>query len=257
MAKSKTATALVERSQTKSIAHVDAELQKEVAALKDQIKQPGGRNIKLQPSGDFIGPDGVNHGNEIQVVVLDFISRNSFYPHPFDQDNPTPPACYALGKVIKEMKPEADSPEKQSDLCITCKLNEFKSAPNKKGKACRNFYDLAVLIVDPENPKAHNAPDAPIYVLPVSPKSLRAWDGIVPAVARALDGVPIKAIITVSGTPAGTYATLQFHADFVANPDYAQHFQRRAEASELLFRHPDFAAYAAKAQTPARKGSRR
>jgi hypothetical protein len=246
-------------TQSKSIANVDAELSKEVAALKDQIKQPGGKGIKLLPSGEFQSPEGLNLGNQIQFVPIDFISRNSFYVEAFDKDNPTPPTCYALGKNIKLMKPEDDSPDKQNATCAGCWANEFKSAANKKGKACRNFYDLAVKLVDPENPEAHNAPDAPLYTLSVSPKSLTAWDAIVPLIARALDGPPIKAVITASGHSQGTFATLQFHGDFVANQNYVQDLQRRAEASELLFRHPDFASYAAKAQAqaPARRGVRR
>lgn len=254
MAKSK---AVAERPQVKSIATVDAELSKEVALLKDQINAGGGKTIKVKPQGFFESPEGVNLGEEIQLVVIDFINRNAWYSKPYDPDNVTPPDCYALGKNIKEMAPESDSPERQNDTCGPCPLNQFGSASNKKGKACRNFYDLAVLVVDPDRPDAHNSPDAPMYVLQVSPKNRPAWESVVPSVARTLDGPPIKAVITVSAktAPQGTFALLNFHGDFTVNSNYASHATRRGEASELLFRHPDFAAYEAKKskQIPARR----
>jgi hypothetical protein len=239
----------------KSLALIDQELNQEIANIKESIGSPGGgKQIKVEPSGNFILPDGANLGDEIHLIIVDFSTRKSFYSQPFDRNNPTPPDCYAIGKVIKALAPDDSAiPAKQHDNCAECPLNQWGSGNGGNGKACREFRDLAVLVVDPENPDAHNEPDAPIYLLSVPPTSLKAFDGFVPLVARSLAGPPIKAIVTVKGTAVGTYATLSF-TNPVPNPDYAAHAARRAETIDLLNRRPDYAGYQARPQ-PARRGA--
>lgn len=234
----------------KSLALLDQELSQEVDSLKEQIGQPGGRQIKVEPSGNFKSPEGLDLGNTIQIVVLDFISRKAFYSGPYNPNNIVPPDCYALGKNIAQMKPDDPNlPAKQSDACAGCPLNQFGSGNTGTGKACREFRDLAVLLVDPDNPELHNAPDAPIYTISVPPTSLKAFDAVVPVIARSLAGPPIKAILTVNGVANGTYALLKF-TDPVPNPDYGAHVARRAETVDLLNRRPDYAAAAARQVAP-------
>lgn len=241
------------KSQSMSVATIDAQLASQVATLKDQISQGGGNKIRVEATGDFILPDGMNLGNEIKVVVLDFVSRNNFYMSPFDRNNPTPPDCYAMGRNINTMVPEADSPEKQNDACRSCPMNAFGSGANGKSKACKNSRMLAVLVYDDANPEAINAPDAPIYVLDLPPTAIVSFDGAVGYAARAL-GHYIKAVFTVSAVNAGTYAKISF-VDPVPNQDYATHYTRVGECDSILFRKPDFEAYKAKAAaTPARRG---
>lgn len=239
--------ALAVKTTGTSLANIDAELQNEIANIKETIGQSSGNRLKLEVTGDWTLPDGANLGNEIQVVVIDYASRNNFYLTNFDRDNPTPPDCYAMGKKIADMAPEDDSPEKQSDKCGTCPMNQFGSGQNGKSKACQNRRYAAVLLVDPENDGAHNEPDAPIYLIDLSPSNIKSFDGAVGMVARSLNGPPIKAILTVVGKNAGTYATATW-IDPVPNPDYAQHVARRAEVQDLLYRKPDFAAHEAKQQ---------
>lgn len=243
--------ALAPRTGNQSLATIDAEMSKEIGDIKKQIGAPSGNKIRVEPSGDFILPDGMNLGNEIQVVVVDFTSRNAFYSGPYNKDNPTPPDCYAIGKDISQMAPEDDSPDKQNPDCASCPLNAFGSGQNGKSKACKNMRALAVLVVDPENPELHNEPDAPLYLMEISPTSIKAFDGFVANVARSLNGPPLKALVTVVGKGVGTYALLSF-VDPEPNPDYAAHFARRPETVDLLNRKPDFAAYQAKANTPTR-----
>lgn len=239
----------------KSMANIDAELANEVELMKGQLGQPGGNKINVSVPGDFTLPDGVNLGNEIKVVVVDFISSNKMYFTPFDKDNPTPPDCYAIGKDIAKLAPEPDSPDIQHPTCAGCWANEFKSAANKKGKACGNRRILAVLIVDPEKPEAHNAPDAPLYILDLSPTNIKSFDGMASMIGRSLNGPPVKAILTVVGKNVGTYAAITFH-DPEPNPDYGLHVARRPETVDMLNRKPDFTQKAApaKAGKPAGRG---
>lgn len=230
----------------KSLANIDAELAKEVANIRESIGQASGNKIKVEPAGNFILPDGSNLGDEIQIVIVDYVSRNNFYMTPFNKDNPSPPDCYAMGKAINDMTPEEDSPAIQSDACRTCPMNQFGSGQNGKSKACKNSRLLTVLVIDPDNPDATDEPGAPLYTLEISPTSIKAFDGVVSNIERSLAGPPIKAMVTVIARPVGTYAVLSF-VDPVPNPSYALHFQRRPETVDMLYRRPDFAAYEAKA----------
>ena len=243
------------KTSNQSLATIDQELANEVLDLKSQIGQASGNKIKVESSGDIILPDGGNLGNEIQLVVVDFVSRNNWYSGPYIPGQVSPPDCYAIGKVISTMSPEADSPAIQSDKCSTCELNQFGSGANGKSKACKNSRLAAVLVIDPENPDAHNAPDAPLYTIDLPPTAIQSFDGAVAAVARSLAGPPVKAILTMIANNAGTYALIKF-VDPVPNPDYALHYARRAETVDMLNRKSDFSAPASKPQrgrAPARR----
>lgn len=238
-AKKTAAATIAKKSGGTSLATIDQELANEVVSLKEQIGQPSGNRIKVEATGDFILPDGQNMGDEIQVVVIDFVSTNKFYSGPYNPNNPSPPDCYAIGRKLSEMAPEDDSPAIQADACATCALNQFGSGNNGKSKACKNTRTLAVVLVDPEDPSAAAALDAPIYTMDLPPTAIRSFDGAVSAVARSLAGPPVKAVLTVSARNVGTYAQITF-TDPVPNPDYAVHYSRRAECQDQLFRKPDF-----------------
>lgn len=251
----KSLTANTNSSNT-SLTLIDQELANEAELLKQQLNAPSGNKIKVEVAGSFTLPDGLDLGSEIQVVVLDTMSRNFFYSGPYNPNNIVPPDCYAIGKS-KDMVPEQDAPNIQSDACKTCPQNVFGSGANGTSKACQNRYWLAVLIVDPDNPDAHNEPDAPTYLLDLSPSNLKSFEGQANSIMRMMNGPPVKAILTVRATNAGTYAKITFH-DPVPNPNYAAHFARRAEVIDVLSRRPDFAAAAANAAAkPSRQPARR
>lgn len=242
------------RSTGTNIALIDQELANDVANLKNQISQPSGNKIKVDPTGKFLLPDGLDLGNEIQVAIVDFTNRNFFYSAPYTPNQVVPPDCYAMGKEISGMTPEKDSPAIQSDACSTCELNRFGSGNNGKGKACQNRKYVAVLLVDPDNPDAHNDPSAPIYLLDLSPSNLRSFDAVIRH-TTSLMGHWCKAIYTVTAENAGTYAAVSWTSP-VPNPDYAAHFARRAEVQDQLLRRPDFSA-ASTAKPASRQPARR
>lgn len=242
-----------------AMANIDAELANEVLDLKQQIGQASGNKIKLEASGDYVLPSGENLGNEIQVVVLDFVSRNNLYLEQYNPNSPSPPDCYAIGKNINQMAPEADSPSIQSDACSTCPMNQFGSGVGGRSKACKNSRLAVVVLVDPEDPSSSAMPDAPLYTIEFSPTSIKSFDGMVAMVARALGGPPIKAVVTLSARNAGTYA-LQTFSDPLPNSDLGAHFARRPETVDMLYRKPDFTrqpAAPARGRGPGRVAPRR
>lgn len=220
-----------------ALSTLDSQLAQEVATIRDAIGGPAGNAIKIKPTGDFVLPDGAIIGNQIQVVVLDFVSKNFLYTERYDPNNPSPPACFAVGKNIAAMVPVKEAPDPQSENCASCPMNAFGSGENGKSKACKNTRELAVLLVEDDG--SHNAPDAPIYTLSLSPTNMRSFDSFVSNCVRTLGGPPIKAIVTLSGENVGTYASITC-SDMVPNPNYAEHFMRRSEADVLLTRLPDF-----------------
>lgn len=235
----KKSTALAQRTAGTGMATIDAELANEIVDLKNQIGQASGNKIKLEASGDYVLPSGENLGNEIQVVVVDFVSKNQLYLQAYNPNEISPPDCYAIGKNINEMAPEDDSPDKQNDICATCPQNQFGSGVGGRSKACKNSRLAVVIVVDPDDPEASAAADAPLYTIEFSPTSIKAFDGMVSMVARALNGPPIKAIVTLSARNAGTYAIQQF-SDPLPNTFLVEHFARRPETVDMLNRKPDF-----------------
>ena len=257
-APAKTGKALAQRVTGTALANIDAELANEVTDLKNQIGQASGNKIKLEPTGDYLLPSGENLGNEIQIVVIDFVSKNQWYPGAYNPNAIVPPDCYAIGKAIGAMAPEDDSPNKQgghSGDCATCPLNQFGSGAVGQSKACKNSRLAVVVVVDPDNPDACAEADAPLYTIEFAPTSIKAFDGHVSSVARSLNGPPIKAIVTLSARNVGTYAMQSFH-DPEPNPYLGEHFNRRPETVDMLYRKPDFTRQPAAPARGARNAGR-
>lgn len=240
-----------ESTSSRALTTLDQELNQELANLRNQVGQSSGNKLTVKPSGAFELPDGTNLGDEIRVVVVDFATHHDFYEGMYNPQNPAPPICYARGKDLSQLAPEADSPDIQNDKCSTCPQNQFGSGQNGKSKACKNSRALAVLIVDDEG--SHNEPDAPMYLLKLPPTAIKSFDGMMNQVARTI-GHPVKATVAITAENVGTYAQITF-VDPEPNRDYAIHANRRGEAADMLYRKPDFAAFEAR-QTQAKPAAR-
>lgn len=222
-----------------ALSNIDQELATEAADLRKQLDAPTTNKIKVEVTGDIILPDGTNLGRRMDVVVVDFYSRFQLFKKKYNPNEITPPDCYAIGKIVDEMAPEDDSPEKQAPKCKDCWANQWKSAgEGRPGKACQNRFWVAVLVIDPSDPQAHNLPDAPLLIMDLSPANRRSFEEAVEYAGKSL-GSPLKARFTVSTKNVGTYAKISW-GDPMPNNDYAMHFARRGEAQPLLTRKPDF-----------------
>lgn len=95
-------------------------------------------------------------GDQVCVIILDFFRLNTYYGNDFDQDNPMPPVCYAVGKTEEELGPhhtmQADlsyfRPQNDPTLpgaCHSCALNQWGSSDRGRGKACQNRRELILL----------------------------------------------------------------------------------------------------------------
>lgn len=226
------------------------QLAREAAEIAKRIAAPTGDRIRFNSNRSLITPDG-SEGETLEVVVIDFLSTNLFYDGPFDRDNPQPPGCFAIGAEPSLMVPSPNSPNRQAETCSSCPNNQFGSAPNGKGKACKNTRVLAVL-----PPEADET--TPLWLLNVSPTAIKGFDGFVGAVQRTFEMPPIAVVVEVDFNPAETFASLTF-SNPQPNQNLAAHFARQEEARQLLTVEPDVSSFgqAAPTKAPARPVARK
>lgn len=223
------------RAPRTDLAQLDKQLADEVSNISTMISASGSPRISIDRSGHFVGPDGLDLGTEIRVIVIDFVSKNQLYTSAYDPNNPVPPVCVAVGKVLADMKPDPASPEPCWTDCATCPKNQWGS--RGKGKACKNTRELAVILeedAEEESPK--------LYHISVPPTAISSFDAFANLCKTVLNGPPIKAIVTVKAVSKGAYTTMQF-ADPDNNEFYANHIALRAEGLAMISQIPDMSNY--------------
>lgn len=226
------------------------QLAKEASEIAKRIAAPSGDRVRFKGGSAFITPDG-QEGDTLQVVIVDFMSANLFYDGTFDRDNPAPPACFAIGPEPSMLIPSENSPAKQAQTCVACPNNQFGSASNGKGKACKNTRILAIVPAT----ALESDEEAPIWVLAVPPASLKAFDGYVGKLSSQHRTVPVGVVTEITLDPTTDYASPRFS---VIRPlkdnELGVFMARREEASKRLTTEPDVSGY--EAPKPVARGRR-
>jgi hypothetical protein len=239
--KTATSTAVATRK-SGAIVSIQEQLRKQVEEMNSRVAPATGINIQVLNTKELKLPDG-NKTQQLEAVIVDFVSANFFYEGTFDPKNITPPACFALGTNPQSLVPSDNSPVKQSTDCKSCPMNEFGS--NGAGKACKNTRVLAVLPADATD-------DTPIWLLKVSPTGIKNYDAYVRSLASSLQVPPVGVVTTVTFDDNADYATLRF-GNPQPNENLEQHLSRQDEARKLLMAEPDVSGFTAapkaKAQT--------
>lgn len=196
-------------------------------------------------------------GDELDVVVIDHVLENCYYPGKYDPDNPAPPACYAFGREEEGMTPHPNVKEPQASKCSECEWNKFGSADTGKGKACKNTRRLAVIPADAvSDPEKIMSAEAAFVKVPVT--SVKGWASYVRTLS-AMDGVPPLGVVTTLGVVPD--AKSQFKATFQKAAMVEQEVipaildRHDAMAEEIMFPYPDAAEEEPKpkGRAPARK----
>lgn len=208
----------------KALTNVDKELAVEAAAIADTISAPSSNKIKTRDK-IFKLPDGLVLQAPLQCVIVDYISRNTYYEGPYDEKDPQDPSCWAINKRPADLAPGSDVAKPYSKTCDTCAYDEFGSAPTGAGKACKNSRILAVLLPSLDDEK--------MYTIEASPTAIKAFDAFVGVVAKLYSSTPVKVLTELSFHPEKTYPSLMF-GNPQPNSDYVKHYGRRAEAEDLL-----------------------
>jgi hypothetical protein len=233
--KAKPSTAVAVKASS-NIVSIQEALKLQVAGMANRVAPPTGSTIRLTQDKQFSLPDGSKTPGPLELVVVEFTNKNVFYETAFDQKNPTPPACFAIGNDIKNMAPSKNSPVAQCIDCAGCPMNAFGSKGN--GKACANTKLLAVLPPDADA-------DTPLWLMNVSPTAGKGFDKFVGDAARIFQMPPVGVVVTVGFNPNETYAQLVF-SDPKPNANVADHFARQDEARQMLAAEPDVSGFVAK-----------
>ncbi len=242
--KAKPPTTAVAVKASTNLVSIQEQMKAQLLAQAGKTAPASGNAIRVTQDKHFMLPDGTKTPGPLQLVILDFVSKNAFYEGAFDAKNIKPPTCFSIGADIKGMVPSKNAPVSQAPDCASCPNNQFGS--DGDGKACKNCRILAVLPPDADE-------NTPIWTLTTSPTANKGFDGFVTSVARVFQTIPLGVVATVGFDPNVTYAKLVF-SDPQPNPLFATHFGRQAEAQGMLAVEPDVSGY--EAPKPIARGSK-
>lgn len=196
MATTKSTKNVPAKRPTTAVANYEERLAAKAAAAVQSEANVGGGSFISVKGGHLTYQGNTIKGNELDVVVLAAIHENCYYGDRYDPDNPQPPLCYAFGTDDSEMAPHPESSEPQHDTCKGCPNNEFGTADNGKGKACKNIRRLALLPGDPLNEETIQSAELAFLKVPVT--SVKGWASFVKTVAT-LEKLPPYGVITRIG----------------------------------------------------------
>ena len=112
--------------------------------------------------------------DEIRCVIVGWVYHNAYYDPKkrYDPKNPETPICYAFDESPPEdgdMTPLDSVPDKQCDTCAECPWQQWESAKQGKGKACKNTIRVALIAED----DLEDLENAEVVYASVPPKSLK------------------------------------------------------------------------------------
>lgn len=100
-----------------------------------RIKIPGGGTIQFEiPTDDPANPD---YTKVLEGVILFHHLNNAYWEEGNEYDESTPPLCTSLDGRVGTGEP--------GGICAACALNEYGTAPEGRGKACKNMRTLYLL----------------------------------------------------------------------------------------------------------------
>ena len=206
------------------------QIAKDLAAISEQTQGSSVERIRMSGRG-FTTPDGTT-GATIKGIIVDFATAYNHYPNAYDPDNPSPPNCFATGKNINQLKPDAASPEPQAELCADCPKNQFESGRGGS-KACKNTRVIALM-------QEGAVDESPIWVMSVPPSSMKFFDTYVSSTLRGRHGLtPYHVVTEMFMDNKYDYAAPRFKMDRkLTDEELGFYFNRKPEAESLLLQKP-------------------
>ena len=189
MAAKKPTTAVAARARIQLPAEVQEKMAADIAAFQGRMSAPVGNRISVTQDRKFRDATGEKH-DTFRGVIVDFVAKKAWYQDSYDKDNIVPPNCFAIGFMPHDaLEASENAPDLQhQDGCKTCPKNQFKSADNGKGKACKDAYVLALLAPDAEE-------GASLITLELSATAIKPFEKYVRELARDY-GLPPYAFVT-------------------------------------------------------------
>lgn len=141
---------------------------------KQADKLPAGGSDFLSFKGGAITLGGSPIDNPMRAVVLDFQAERAYYSGPYVPDRKESPDCYSFDGS----EPHEKARNKQSDRCATCEHNQFGSAANGRGKACKEGMRAVFMSAD----DVEHADEAKLVQGRLSVTNSRTFDRFVRAI---------------------------------------------------------------------------
>ena len=209
---------------------IQERIKAELANVRKSVAPPASNRISLQ-GRKFTLPNGTTDNGPMTAVVLDHRNFNRYYTKPYDPQNPVPPQCFAIAKQFEDLSPENHDnvEDPQASACSECPMNQFGSAPNGKGKACRNIVRLAIVAPDATT-------DTQPMTLEVPPSALKHWNRFVNDL-ETVGLIPAQVTVDISFDDSVAYPCPTFHAR-EAHDDIETFWTLRDKAQSMLDQPP-------------------
>lgn len=193
-----------------------------------------GNRITLKRSGQF-SYQGADLGESIDLVIVDHVVAKLYYDTDYDEDNPSPPACFALKPKATNIAPHEDAPDAQAETCEDCWANEWASGRGR-GKACSDKNRLACLHVDDL--------EGELIMLEVPVTSGASFNKYIKGLTKAAE-LPCYAVITrIEMDEHADYQKLIFtYIEDIPEKLLGGPFNKRKEAREMLMEPYDVTGY--------------
>lgn len=216
-------------------ANIREQMADAVAADLARLGSTSGKDsIRITQDKKFQFPDETTSDGPLELIILDFVYRNEYYPGAYNRKEQVAPTCFAVSPEQNSLAPSVNSPKAQSDSCSKCQWDKYGSSPQGEGKACKNTVFMAVLQPDADV-------ETPMFVIKTSPTGIRYINQHIAKVARQFQ-LPVWAVTTkLYFDPNVSYPSLRF--DILGeNPIIDETQRRREEARHRLLQEPDFSS---------------
>ena len=138
-------TAVATRQTSGAVATLSDRLAKHSQRQREELnKAPSSMANMLSFRGGTITLDGNNLGKSIPIILLGNQFERSYYPGAYVVGEAVTPSCYSRDNIT----PHPEAPFKQAKECAGCPMNQFESAREGTGKACKEGLKLAMVHAD-------------------------------------------------------------------------------------------------------------
>ena len=217
-------------SKSTAVMSIQDQIKAELAQVNKMVTKNEGTKISTKGKV-FTLPDGTSHPGPLNVIILDWRNMRNYYTGNYNPNKPVPPACFAVGKIVEDLKPSANCSKPQHENCAECPFDKWGSAAQGNGKACKNTVRLAVT---PADAKA----DSKIMTLDISPTGLKSFNALVTQL-QGMGMLPVQVATEISFDMAEAYPKLVFGSTQPHN-SLEVAMTLREKAQDLLNREPDF-----------------
>jgi hypothetical protein len=216
----------------KEIRSIQDELRKELETLKERVDPPSGFKISTKGKA-FTLPDGSSSDGPLTCVILDWVTAYTWFEGIYNPKDPQPPQCFALGRVVNDLRPSDKAPKKQGGddgSCKKCAFNQWGSDPGGgKGKACKNMRRLLIVPVDADETTQP-------WVIDVSPTGLKHFDKYVNTLSD--NGKhPIEVVTDIEFEASEPFPSLRFKPVDVNN-NIETSWALKEHGQEILLQEP-------------------